>query len=83
MTKDSKLNSKDNKTILFVGNDGNRDAELLKQIAVVMEDFDFTVVSKLQQFQNLIIKMLQFLMDPGEIKLLMILNYAKFTMKPY
>ena len=52
-TKDSKLNSKDNKTILFVGNDGNRDAELLKQIATVMEDFDFIVVSKLQQFQNL------------------------------
>jgi len=52
-TRDSKLNCKDNHTILFVGNDGNRDVELLKQIAFTMQDFEFTVVSKLPQFKNI------------------------------
>tara|TARA_B110000003_G_scaffold274808_1_gene315700 strand:- start:2588 stop:3700 length:1113 start_codon:yes stop_codon:yes gene_type:complete len=51
-TRDVKLNLKDNNKILFVGNDGNRDVELLKQIASNMKDFKFIVVSKLPEFQN-------------------------------
>ena len=44
---------KDNENILFVGNDGNRDANLLIDIAKSMPEYQFIFVSKIPQLQNI------------------------------
>ena len=44
---------KDNEDILFVGNDGNRDANLLIDIAKAMPEYQFIFVSKIPKLQNI------------------------------
>ncbi len=47
------LNSKDKRDILFVGNDGNRDYELLKNIAKSMPEYNFQLITKYFDHENL------------------------------
>ncbi len=48
-----KFNSRDKKDILFVGNDGNRDYELLKNIAKSMPEYNFQLITKYFDSENL------------------------------
>ena len=52
----NKLKLSDNKNIIFVGNDGNRNPKLLIDIAELYPKISFTVVSNLKQFDNLNLK---------------------------
>lgn len=47
------LNFKDKKDILFVGNDGNRDYKLLKNIAKSMPEYNFQLITKYFDSENL------------------------------
>ena len=47
------FNLKNNSNILFVGNDGNRDAELLISIAEALPNYKFIFVSKIPILQNI------------------------------
>tara|TARA_B100001287_G_C22686274_1_gene533855 strand:+ start:7412 stop:8518 length:1107 start_codon:yes stop_codon:yes gene_type:complete len=48
-----KFNFKDKKDIVFVGNDGNRDFELLKNIVKAMPEYNFQVITKHFDNENL------------------------------
>lgn len=48
----SKLILEENKNILFVGNDGNRDQELLLSIAKMLPNFSFKFVTKLKNLTD-------------------------------
>ncbi len=48
-----KSNFKEKKDIVFVGNDGNRDFELLKNIVKAMPDYSFQIITKHFDSENL------------------------------
>lgn len=48
-----KLNLEQNNKILFVGNDSNRDYELLKKIAINMQDYNFIFVSSNEEIKEI------------------------------
>jgi glycosyltransferase involved in cell wall biosynthesis len=50
---EEKIKLEKNNQIVFVGNDGNRDYELLSNIAKKLKDFDFVFISKNENLQNI------------------------------
>ena len=52
-TSNEAFRLKDNEDILFVGNDGNRDANLLIDIAKAMPEYQFIFVSKIPKLQDI------------------------------
>lgn len=50
---DKDINLQENNQIIFVGNDGNRDQELIINIIKEMREYNFLIVSQLPALQNL------------------------------
>lgn len=50
---DNEFNFDNNRNILFVGNDGNRNTNLLLEIAKMIPEYEFTFVSKIPELQDL------------------------------
>ncbi len=50
---DNEFNFDNNRNILFVGNDGNRNTNLLIEIANMLPEYEFKFVSKIPELQNL------------------------------
>lgn len=48
-----KYNTSKNRKILFVGNDGNRNTDLLLEISKMLPEYEFTIVSKIPELQNI------------------------------
>ena len=46
------INSQDQKNLIFVGNDGNRNPEIINQLALHFKEFNFKVVSELSDFDK-------------------------------
>ena len=51
--KSSNFDLKNNNEILFIGNDLNRDYQLIKELTYTLPELKFTIVSKNQTFENL------------------------------
>ena len=75
---DKDINLQENNQIIFVGNDGNRDQELIINIIKEMREYNFLIVSQLPALQNLNLNNVKVYSGNGEVMKLLITILKKF-----